>query len=52
MQTQETVAQMLLRTAQRYSQIRHLDLAVKQRLMSLNEDEFRIELARIDHESA
>ena len=52
METQETVAQMLLRTAQRYYQIRHLDLAVKQRLMALNEDEFMIELANINHKSA
>ncbi len=51
MQRQETVAQMLLRTAQRYYQIRHLDLAAKKRLMALNEDEFMIEFANIDHKS-
>ncbi|MDJ0621129.1 MAG: hypothetical protein QNJ63_31070 [Calothrix sp. MO_192.B10] len=48
MQTQETVAQMLLRTSTRYYKIRHLDLETKKRLMALNEEEFAIELAKID----
>lgn len=52
MQGKETAAQMLLRTAKRYYQIRHLDLEVKKTLMALNEDEFVIELAKIVDKSA
>lgn len=43
----ETAAQILIRTSQRWYKIRHLDSDTRKYLMSLSENEFKIELQNL-----
>ncbi len=43
----ETAAQVLLRTAQRYYKIRHLDSAIRKRLMALKPEDFDDEYKKL-----
>lgn len=44
---QETAAQVLVRTSQRWYQIRHLEPAIRKHLMSLPEEEFTAKLRQL-----
>jgi hypothetical protein len=44
---QETAAQILLRTAQRWYTIRHLDSATRKRLMAMTQEEFEAEFEKL-----
>jgi len=47
MAQKETVAEILLRTCDRYAKIQHLPLDQKKHLMSLSEEDFRLEFNNI-----
>ncbi|BAZ65546.1 MAG: hypothetical protein KME28_13165 [Pelatocladus maniniholoensis HA4357-MV3] len=44
---QETAAQILVRTAQRWYSIRHLDSDTRKRLMAMTEEEFKVEYEKL-----
>ena len=46
--SRETEAEIILRTCERYSKIKHLSLEEKKYLMSLTEEDFKLELKNID----
>ncbi|MGJ5672455.1 MAG: hypothetical protein ACR9NN_02345 [Nostochopsis sp.] len=43
----ETAAQILVRTAQRWYSIRHLDSDTRKRLMALSEEDFQVEYKKL-----
>ena len=50
--SRETVAEIILRTCERYDKIKHLPLEQKKYLMSLNEEDFKLELKNINIKKA
>ncbi|MEM7725386.1 MAG: hypothetical protein AAF208_03315 [Cyanobacteria bacterium P01_A01_bin.45] len=43
----ETASEVILRTAQRFDKIKHLDDTTVKRLMGLSEDDFKIEYKKL-----
>lgn len=52
MAQRETVAEIILRTCDRYAKIKHLPLDQKKYLMALSEEDFKLELKNIKFKKA